>query len=101
MQLAGNIVVTIAAVLGWIFVVQYHLSAPWWRSEMGRHMMTYSAVVAAVLTLSVVRIVGGAGLDTPWFVLLRLIVFCGVPVAIGWRIVILWRAQRRDGRHGK
>lgn len=98
MQAAGNILVIVTAALSWVFVVQYHLMAPWWRTEIGRQMMTYSAVVAVLLTLSAVRIIGGAGLDTTWFVLLRLVVFAGVPVAIGWRIAILWRAQRRGRR---
>lgn len=98
MQIAGNILVIITALLSWVFIVQYHLMAPWWRSEIGRQMMTYSAVVAVLLTLSTVRIAGGAGVDTPWFAVVRLVVFAGVPIAIGWRIAILWRAQRRGRR---
>jgi hypothetical protein len=97
LELAGNALVVVTTVLAWVFVVMYHVLAPWWRSEVGRHIMTYSALVAAVLTLSVVRMIGGAGLNTPWFGVVRLVVFAGVPVAISWRIAILWRAQRRGG----
>lgn len=96
---AGNAMVVLTALLAWAFCVIYHVKAPWWRSEIGRHVMTYSAVVAAVLTLSVVRMLGGASLETPWFQLVRLFVFAGVPVAIAWRIAILLRLQRRPGRH--
>lgn len=94
----GNALVVVTTGLAWAFVVLYHLWAPWWRSEVGRHVMTYSTVVAAVLTLSLVRLIGGASLETTWFQILRLIVFAGVPAAIGWRIAILWRVQRRS-RH--
>lgn len=97
-QIVGNVLVAVTTVLAWAFVVLYAAWAPWRRSEMGRHVMTYSLVIAAVLSLSMARMIGGAGLDTPWFALTRLIVFIGVPVSLGWRIAILWRAQRR-GRH--
>lgn len=97
MEIAGNIMVVVTTVLAWAFVVLYHVKAPWWRSEIGRHVMTYSTVVAAVLTLATVRLFSGASLDdTPWFAALRLVVFAGVPAAIGWRIAILWRVQRRN-----
>lgn len=99
LRVVGDALVVSAAVLAVAFCVLYHLVAPWWRSELGRHIMTYSAVVAAVLTLSVVRMIGGASLDTPWFGVLRLVVFGGVPAALLWRIVILLRIQRRGGRH--
>lgn len=99
LQIIGDALVVFTAALAWAFVIMYHWMAPWWRSQVGWHVMTYSAVVAAVLTLSVVRMIGGASLDTPWFAVVRLVVFAGVPLAIGWRIAILWRAQRRGGGH--
>lgn len=98
--IVGNALVVITAVLAWTFVVLYHVLAPWWRSEIGRNLMTLAASMALVLTLSIVRMIGGASLDTPWFQVVRLAVFAGVPVALGWRTVILIRVQRRTpGRH--
>jgi hypothetical protein len=94
--LVGNALVVLTAVLAWAFCVLYHFLAPWWRSTMGRNVMTYGLVVAAVLSLSVVRLAFGAAVDTPWFSVLRLVVFAGVPLAIGWRIAILVRLQIRN-----
>jgi len=96
--LIGNALVIITTALAWLFCVLYHFMAPWWRSEMGRNIMTYGLVVAVVLSLSVVRIVSDAVVETPWFSVLRLITFAGVPVAIGWRIAILLRVQRQHRR---
>lgn len=94
-QLVGNALIVLADVLAWLFVVLYHLSSPWWRSEAGRHLMSMMAVLAAVLSLSTVRIVAGAGVDTGWFVWLRIAVFAGTPVVFGWRVWMLWRLQFR------
>lgn len=93
-QHLGDGLVLFTAVLAIAFCVLYHLRQPWWQSHIGQHVMTYSAVVAAVLTLSAARIIAGAGLDAAWFRSLRLLVFLGVPIAIGWRIVILMRVPR-------
>jgi hypothetical protein len=92
--LVGNAVLVLTAVLAVTFCVLYTAWEPWWRSELGRHLFTYSAVVAAVLVLSVIRVVSGVGLETPWFQALRLITFAGMPFVIGWRIAILWRIHR-------
>lgn len=102
----GNGLVLFTAVLALAFCALYHLRQPWWRSHVGQHIMTYSGVVAAVLTLSAARIIAGAGLDAAWFRVLRLIVFAGTPVAIGWRIAILMsvprgRPRRRDRKWGR
>lgn len=93
-EVVGNLEVLFAAVLANAFCVLYHLRQPWWTTHVGQHIMTYSGVVAAVLDLSAVRILAGAGLDVEWFRALRLIVFTGVPIAVGWRILILMRVPR-------
>lgn len=92
--LIGNALVILTTILAWAFCILYQILAPWWRSELGRNVMVYGLVVAAVLSLTTVRLLAGAAVETPWFSVLRLIVFSGVPVAIGWRIVILLRIQR-------
>lgn len=89
----GNGLAVLTTVLAWAFVALYHLSSPWWRSEAGRNLMSMMGVIGAVMTLSMVRIVAGAGLDTGWFVWLRTLVFAAVPVVIGWRLWMLWRVQ--------
>jgi hypothetical protein len=96
--LIGNALIVLTTILAWTFCILYHAMAPWWRSQMGRNVMTYGLVVAAVLSLSVVRVAFDAVVETPWFSILRLVLFAGVPVAIGWRIAILLRVQRQNGK---
>jgi len=71
--------------------VVLHLRVPWWRSEMGRHLLYYMAVMALVLDLGVIRIVFG---DSWWFALLRLITFIGVPAVMTQRLWLQIKAQR-------
>lgn len=60
-------------------------------SRMSMHLLTYMAVMALVLDLSVIRILFG---DSWWFQLLRLVTFIGVPVVMTQRLWLQYRAQR-------
>jgi hypothetical protein len=88
----GNILIWWAAIVGTASVV-VHARVRWWDSEMGRHLMVYMTVIAAVLVLSVIRTVVG---DSWWFQLLRTIVFIGVPFAMTQRLWLQIKAQRLD-----
>jgi hypothetical protein len=90
-RLVGNVLLGISTVEAITFCLLYHLSSTWWRTEAGRHLMAFTAVIAAVLSLVMVRIVIGA--DPPWFAWLRVAVFGLVPWVLGWRLWLLWRAQ--------
>jgi len=93
----ADFLVMLAAIEALTFTALYHLSTggAWARDSMGRHVMAFVAVDGAVLTLTVVRIVGGVSVETPWFNWLRLFVFAGVPWVLGWRLVILIKIWRR------
>jgi hypothetical protein len=67
---------------------------PWWRTPLGRHLMSYMAVIAAVLGLGCLRLVIG---QPPAFEAIRTAVFALVPVVMWWRLIVLVQAQRRDG----
>lgn len=88
--LIGNGLLVWAAVVGVASVV-VHARVNWWSSPMGRHLMAYMSVVAAVLTLGVVRLLLG---DAWWFSLLRVVVFTGVPIVMTQRLVLQLRVQR-------
>lgn len=94
----GSLLITVAAILATGFIIDYaRLSKGQWRRDpIGRHLMVYVMVDAAVLLLGAVRFAGGAGLDTGWFAWIRVVVFVGVPWTIGWRWLILRRLYRRD-----
>lgn len=95
----GTALVVLSAVLAWAFCVGYHVSARWWESEAGRHLMSFTASLAAVLTLWAV------GALTPtkglWWDVLRLVAFTGVPLSLAWRLSLLWRRQIWPGLRRK
>lgn len=77
-----------------VFMASYHLLAPWWRSEIGRNLMTWSAGALLLLSMGVLQQVFGAG---AWVDVLRLAGFAVFAGAGWWRWSLLIRAQR-DGR---
>lgn len=97
----GNGLILLSAVFATSFVVLYWVTAPWWRSPMGRNVQALMFVIALVLDLSVVRIFVPGSVDLLWFNILRLIVFAFVPVVLGWRLWLLWRVQVLDRRRDR
>lgn len=96
--LIANVLLFVSALFATTFVVVYWVTAPWWRSEMGINIFALMAVIAAVLDLSVIRVWVPIPPDTPWFALLRLVVFALVPIVLGWRLLLLLRVQIRHRR---
>ena len=99
----GSWLLTYSAVIGTASVVM-HLRVDWMHSQMGRHLMAYMAVIAAVLAVGAIRFFTGDDGDSFGFVLLRLIVFLGVPIVLTQRLWLQWKAQRQvdsDKRNGK
>ncbi|MFV2172357.1 hypothetical protein ACFHW2_11755 [Actinomadura sp. LOL_016] len=92
-EVAGTVLVVASALLAWAVCVLYHLSARWWASEVGRHVMTFTAVLASVLTLWAIGALAPS-LGT-WWELARLAAFTGVPISLGWRLWIVYRLQIR------
>ena len=92
----GSILVIVSAVLACACVAAQALLARWWETPAGRHVMGFQAVLAAVLGLWTLRLwVPDAG----WLVGLRFAAFAGVPVVLGWRLLIIlrtWRSRRRE-----
>jgi hypothetical protein len=60
--------------------------------------MTFALAPTGVLILALIRTVGGASLDTPWFLLVRLAAFTLVPVVYIRQIVIFMKVQ--NGKEG-
>jgi hypothetical protein len=94
--MVGTVLVVVSAVLAWSVCALYHLSARWWTTEVGWHVMTFTAVLALVLSLwAVGAIVETKGL---WWQVARLVAFTGVPLGLGQRLWILYRLQVRPRR---
>ena len=97
-RVVGNLLVLLSAIEASGFVVVYWATAPWWRSPMGRNVMSLMFVIALVLDLSVVRIFVPGAVDLLWFNILRLVVFALVPVVLGMRLWLLVKVQVMDRR---
>lgn len=97
-QLIGTIGLVACAVASSGFVVLYHLSARWWRTEEGWHLMTFTGALAVVFdwvtfrTLAVdPRPVG------PAVGIVRAAIFIIIAVLLAWRVWLLYRRQIRPG----
>lgn len=98
-ELFGTVLIVASAALASAFCVLYHLSAPWWRSEEGRHTMSFTGVIAVVLTLWTIGAMTPA--HGPWWLVVRLVAFSGVPLVLAWRLWLLWRLQIRPALRRK
>lgn len=76
---------------GAVFMATYALLAPWWQSEAGRNIMTFTAGVTGLALLRVLTFFFGDGY--PGQTVLRVLLFAGIAVALWWRWAMLLRAQ--------
>lgn len=89
--LAYKIIVylTVPAAVG--FPIWYHLKLRWRSSEMGRHVMGYSVVVALLYLTSILR------MTFPGMPAQRLITFLlalGMMVVVWWRVIVFVHIYR-------
>jgi glycerol-3-phosphate acyltransferase PlsY len=100
-QLIGSLEIHLSSLIALTFCALYHLFAPWWRYERGRSIMTLMGVLAVVLTNTSLRLLTGPAFPpvrvTGW-VILRLVIFTGVPIALSWQLRLLWITQIRPVR---
>jgi hypothetical protein len=95
-RLLGSLLIMACAAEASTFCVMYHLSARWWTSRQGRHVMAFTAELAVLLDLWSAGILAGA--DAPWFQVVRLIAFLGLPFVLGWQLLLLYKIQIRPRR---
>lgn len=93
-HLIGTIGLVAGAVAATLFCVAYHLSARWWTSPEGRHLMAFTGTLALVLTYSMWRTLTTAPPPLPTGVeVVRMLTFCGVGGLLVQRCWMLARAQ--------
>jgi EamA domain-containing membrane protein RarD len=96
MVLAGDIAMWLTVLCSWGFVITYMVTAPWWKSEMGLHLWSFSAVIGVLFTWIAYR----------WFfrtvdppeATTRFVIYAITAFYMGWRWSILIRAQRKGRR---
>lgn len=103
----GDIGVLVGAVAATVFVVAYQLTARWWRSEEGRHMMSFTTVIAVALDYASWRVLTAQPWPYPPAVdAIRTGIFCAIAVLMVWRCWILgrrqiWASWRRSKEEGQ
>lgn len=81
-----------------VFVVAYANLAPWKSTPMGKHVMTFMAVILAVTSLAVISVFFGN--EWPYRSQIRMVCWGAVAAVIWMRIWLLIQAQRgRDISH--
>lgn len=82
-----------ASIVGILSVVM-HSRVNWRSTVMGRHLMFYMGIFASVLVLTSLRLI--FGWTNPWFGLVYVVLFTGVPVAMTQRLWLQWKAQQES-----
>lgn len=82
-----------AAVPALLFVVVYASTQPWWRSSVGRHLMSFMGVCAVVLSLVIVQ--SFAGRDYPGHLYVRAAAWIAINIIFWWRLVVLLKVVKR------
>ncbi|MYX14367.1 hypothetical protein GTY67_13270 [Streptomyces sp. SID8374] len=92
-RLLNVITSAITAGAGLTFMATYHLLAPWWKSETGRHLMAFGAAVTA---LSAYTVAITAWPDLWPLRLVRTVVVLAIAALFVQRTVMVIRAQRHQ-----
>jgi len=79
------------------FVLVYGIGSPWWKSEMGVHIMSFMAVFFILMALGIVKRLSGDAWFDAHQVVLKFISFLLMFATVWWRNVILVRAQQWKG----
>lgn len=83
---------------GLMFMAVYHLLAPWWKSETGRHLMAFGATVTA---LSAYTVVATAWPELWQLRVVRTVVVLAIAALFVQRTAMVIRAQRRQASEGR
>lgn len=95
LKLLGDYFLFTGALCGLMFCTAYGISAPWWRSEMGRHIMAFTASVSLTLAYASFRVIVPP--VRPEFGV-RALVFGVIAAMLAWRLFMLFREQIREPR---
>lgn len=88
-QTYGDVAFYACALVTMAFSLLYLTTAPWWTTSMGRNIMSVMGSVALAFSYFAFAIFSG-GIPSG-FQQIRAILFTGIALAVGWRIVILVR----------
>lgn len=94
----GNLMLVIAAGLSCLFGILYAFAAPWYRSAMGR------SILSVLASLGFGMVYFGWAATHPQvrpdhFYTIRALIFCGIALAQGASVTLFLKAQLKGGIH--
>jgi hypothetical protein len=92
-QNIGAVEVVVSAAFVTLCALVFCATGRWWRTQGGPLVACFLSSLGAVLDLAAVRVVFGAGLDTPWFVWVRVAVFAALPIVLAWAFGVILTVQ--------
>lgn len=91
----GNVLVMITLAPFASFLVLYITRTPrWYKTDYGRFVVCFAAVVTLQLSLGIVRLF--TEVDAGWFLILRLVSFMCIPLVGFWQLALLLKAQKES-----
>lgn len=92
----ATVLVVLAVIPAWLFVIQYHVRTHgrWHDSALGRHLMSFVADLAALLSLALAARIWGPHL---WISIAALVLYAGLDYVIWRRYVLMLQATRDRG----
>lgn len=93
MSTAFLVVFCYAAAAETAFAILYGTLFPWRNTELGRQMLTYSVIVAALMDLGVISRLWSYLVPTPWIFIAGYVLFS---LTLTWRLFILLRMWRQN-----
>lgn len=95
-HLLGTISLAVGSGAATLFVAAYWVSARWWRSEEGWHLMSFTAALALILDWLLYRnLITTARPAAIGEEIGRAAIYCAIAGLLLWRLWLLWRRQIR------
>lgn len=76
------------------WILQYTLSAPWWKDDVGRTIVAKDACLLGLLVPSCMEQIWPALIDPFEALTIEVCVCAGICVTMAWRIEVWWRIKR-------
>jgi hypothetical protein len=93
LRLVFYVLIVVALVGCWTFVFIYTRTWPWWRTEVGRYTIAFSACLGTFMLYYTVRIFWPELPGAPW---IALGLFVMLDVVIIWQLVLFLRIRREQ-----
>lgn len=89
----GAVIATAVGALVFVASYAWRTRGAWRGSSVGRNVMALMAVILIVSALAVASIAWGT--NWPYRNVIRFVAWSAVAVCVWWRVIILYRVQRR------